>query len=85
MVLRHPASKLDKSPQAIRRWRSVTVHLPGPMLAELSQLARALGVSRVSLIREALESVGLPYARALARGRGVSTAPAPPAPQTQPE
>jgi hypothetical protein len=57
-------------PDAVRRWKSITVHLPDWLLTEFGEIAKALGMSRVALIRDALLTAGLAYARGLLKGRG---------------
>jgi len=52
---------------AVRRWGSVTLHLAPEHLARWSELARQLGMARITLVREALAAGGLPYAEVLAK------------------
>lgn len=54
---------------AIRRWKSITLHLPGWVIDEFSELARVLGKSRVALMRDAMVTAGLAYARGLVKGK----------------
>lgn len=61
-----PTTHARRVPDAIRRWRSLTVHLPTWLIGEYTRLARELNWSRIALIRECLEFAGLPHARALA-------------------
>jgi metal-responsive CopG/Arc/MetJ family transcriptional regulator len=52
---------------AVRRWQSITLHLPDWLLSEFTKLAKELNVSRSRLVRESLEFGGLGYAQAQAR------------------
>jgi hypothetical protein len=54
---------------AVRRWKSLTLHLPDWLVAEFGRLAADLDRSRIGLVRESLEVAGLAYAQALARRR----------------
>jgi metal-responsive CopG/Arc/MetJ family transcriptional regulator len=62
-----PRTYPPRLPNAVRRWRSITVHLPDWLLAEFTILAKELNVSRSLLVRESLEFGGLGYAQAQAR------------------
>ena len=54
----------------VRSWPWVSLNIPPEQLAEFTDLAARLGRSRADLLREVLEFVGLPYARAIAANRG---------------
>lgn len=54
----------------VRSWPWVSLNIPPDQLAEFTDLAAQLGRSRADLLREVLEFVGLPYARAIAANRG---------------
>lgn len=52
-------------PNAVRRWTSLTIHLPAAVIAEFSRIAGRLGRSRAGLVRESVEVGALTYARTL--------------------
>jgi hypothetical protein len=56
-------------PGGVRTWPWVSLNIPPGQLAEFTALAARLGRSRADLLREVLEQVGLPYARAIAASR----------------
>lgn len=56
----------------VRSWPWVSLNIPPAQLAEFTELAARLGRSRADLLREVLEQVGLPYARAIAANRGAA-------------
>ena len=58
---------------AVRRWKSITLHLPGWAIDEFADLARVLGTSRVALMRDAMVTAGLAYARGMAKGKQAET------------
>ena len=60
-------------PVGVRTWPWVSLNIPPEQLAEFTRLAAASGRSRADLLREVLEQVGLPYARAIAANRGGAT------------
>lgn len=64
-------------PDRVRSWPFVSLSIRPEQLAEWTALAQSLGRSRADLLREVLAEVGLPYAKAVLRHRGVSSAPAP--------
>jgi len=51
----------------VRQWPFVSLNMRPHHLAEWSRLALQAGRSRADLLREALEQVGLPYARSVAK------------------
>lgn len=53
--------------RGIKQWPFVSLSIQPEYLKEWTRLAREKGYSRADLMREALEKVGLPYARGLAR------------------
>ena len=59
----------------VRSWPWVSLNIPPAQLAEFTELAARLGRSRADLLREVLEQVGLPYARAIAANRGGGATP----------
>ena len=65
------------SSDRVRSWPFVSLSIRPEHLAEWTALARRSGRSRADLLREVLEQVGLPYAKAVLRHRGVSSAPPP--------
>jgi hypothetical protein len=59
----------------VRSWPFVSLNIRRAHLDDWTELARLSGRSRADLMREALEQVGLPYARSVARaGSGRVTA-----------
>ena len=54
----------------VRGWPWVSLNMRPHHLAAWTALARSAGRSRADLMREALEQVGLPYARSVARAAG---------------
>lgn len=51
--------------RGIKLWPWVSLNIRPEHLAEWTRLASEKGFSRADLMREALEKVGLPYARAI--------------------
>lgn len=59
----------------VKTWPWVSLNIPPAQLAEFTRLAAASGRSRADLLREVLEQVGLPYARAIAASRAAPGEP----------
>jgi hypothetical protein len=55
--------------EKVREWPWVSLNIRPDHLDDWTELAKAAGRSRAQLMREVLESVGLPYARALVKER----------------
>ena len=59
-------------PEGVGSWPFVSLNIHPDHLREWGALAKQVHRSRADLLREALEYVGLPYARGLARTQGQS-------------
>ena len=59
----------NRAKSGIRTWPWVSLNIRARDLAEWTELAKLAGRSRADLMREALEMVGLPYARAIGAKR----------------
>lgn len=69
---RQPATAGRGGGRGVKTWPWVSLNIEPGHLDEFTALAARLGRSRADLLREVLEQVGLPYARAIAANRGAS-------------
>lgn len=72
-VRTEPGPRREAQAAGVRSWPWVSLNIPPAQLAEFTDLAAQLGRSRADLLREVLEFVGLPYARAIAANRGAAS------------
>ena len=65
---------VDNIADRVRSWPWVSLNIRPEHLVAWTELARVAGRSRADLMREALEQVGLPYARSVARRKDAASA-----------